>query len=698
MRLKHYIILLIVLSLFIPVTIATSTETNIIEFQNTPKNTGATGGIADFSDGIGITYTIAAGMGYQALVADITGNSDLEVVIYNGNYLQLYDKELNPIDEKFIGKPVYSQPIIYDNGTDYIMISVHTDGVLEGWYYNGTTFLDGFTNSSSLNQSYACPNGFSSWKCLDGFCYVASEGIDNRGHIYKINMTSYTWLDANTSARNPAMNPAIGEIDGDGSNEMVFRCDPDNDGQIGICVVDVNGSGLPYLDIGFSADGIIDDIEGDAGAPFASPSIVQVDGLGAYDIVVSYGGANIKVYKGDGTQIVSAAHATGGVTNPGQAVEIFNGSGAGGVNTNLCSIGYNGVNNLYILCVNSNDDKIVEKVITGYSGLGADGMVVMVANMDGDSDNVQEMVTGAGIFRFNGDIMLNTTSDNNYWTSLADVNRDGELDIVYTKSGSTKIMYSTFSNTPPVLDNDLSYGGYGNNYGYSTPVCINSTITFSAADCYSFLSCNYINDRAIDEERIVSNCGQNGDGTPNTLFTTNLANGTSSISSPQFQCYYNRTGIFNVRLYLQDNYDFNDYSQYNTQTISINVINGQPGITCNIINPVNPGETVPSTTTPQQAQTNEAIDDTFGILFGTGAQSDKLKLIVGLAIVISITIWAAKEGLTSGIGLLAIALVTTVLVTFLGLLTPAILLIVLMSLVLLMLFSKFISPSAGEGG
>jgi len=62
-------------------------------------------------DGVGyfdtdnlISITIHDGMDYQPLVADIDNNGHNEVVIFSGNYLKIFDNELNLIDEENVGQ------------------------------------------------------------------------------------------------------------------------------------------------------------------------------------------------------------------------------------------------------------------------------------------------------------------------------------------------------------------------------------------------------------------------------------------------------------------------------------------------------------------------------------------------------------------------------------------------------------------
>jgi len=96
-------------------------------------------------------------------------------------------------------------------------------------------------------------------------------------------------------------------------------------------------------------------------------------------------------------------------------------------------------------------------------------------------------------------------------------------------------------------------------------ICILKTV-----ECLYSDDCNYNNDVATDTERIVTDCGK-----------TTKENGTYSNTNPVFSCVYNETGTYTVRLYLQDSANDEDFSQYNTEDIRVNVIDGIDGLTCN---------------------------------------------------------------------------------------------------------------------
>jgi len=257
--------------------------------------------------------------------------------------------------------------------------------------------------------------------------------------------------------------------------------------------------------------------------------------------------------------------------------------------------------------------------------------------------------------------------------------------------------WSNFTNSPPELNNTKTKGGYS---GYPTsPVCVNGTaINFNAVQCSGIITnCNYRNDVDTDTERIVTNCGFNEFGTATGDPTLARVNGTFGLTNPTFSCYYNKTGTYSVRLYLQDNFNTGDFTKYNTEIITINVIDGIPGTTCDtgeiVESPEDAG--VDAEATPEQEAIDDSIESTMGILFGT---SSNMKLIVGVAIIIGIIVLIAQATNGAAIPSIAGGLLGVIIVTFLGFFSIWIMLLILITLVLLLLLSKFIIPSGNGGG
>ena len=696
-RITTPLLLILSLALLASISIASFTD-EWGEFQDDPSSRGfvhdETG---HFTSDLGITYTDSSdGMAYQPLVVNLTGDSNLETIIYSGNFLQLYDEQMNLIDEKNIGA-IEGQPIIYNNGTINIAVAI-VDNTLEAWAYNGTNFIDKFANNTQLNETFVCDTWIGI-KCKEESCYTMCDD-GTTSFIYEINMTSATWEYHNISNVQDVIGvPSIDDIDRDGRNEIAIICDAGGTGHFGLCVFDENLTGAPVLDIGFSVDGIIDDIETGAGDVISMPVLFNIDGAGDKEVIVSFitpvatRDLSLRVYKSDGSVLwtdtfVTQVHA---VLQP---VMVDDGSLI--VDFSVCTAGIEQGGNFHLLCSDSEGATLQESSIEGWSDDSDNSWPIIAADMD--SDGLDELVLSASIIETSGDIIVNITSNNNYLVALADVNNDGELDIIATKAGITKIIYSNFTNDPPEINNTQNYGGYGGDPTYLSPVCVGTTLTFNAQECGGLADCNYDNDGSGDEERIVSNCGQLPSGAAGAGFTSTLDNGTFFGSRPTFACVFNVTGIFSVRLFLQDDSNPTDYTEYNTQTISVNVINGTAGVTCNNDGAIGSGDTGGVVASAQESQTNAAIDDTLGILFGTGAGSDKLKLIVGIALILGIIAAAYREGVKDAAGIAIVAGLATLLVTFIGLITPAIFILALALVIFVIFLGRSLTGGAPQGG
>lgn len=686
---KHAFIFL-TLMLLLAAAVSASFTDEWGEYQDDPSNRGFVHDeTAHFTSELGITYTSNNGMAFQPLIVNITGDNNLETIIISGNFLQLYDEQMNLIDELNVlgGNVIKGQPIIYNNGSQkYILFKSATGNpaeiTFEIYEYNSSNEFNQVCENSSFANFGVTSTSFvnSGIKCdeTNDYCYwISGTGNTNRFAFTKINMeilncSSFNQiLNYTTDSPNQihANIPAIGDIDRDGRNEIVFICDDNTDTNSGLCVVDSNGTGTPYFDTYFSTDGKLDNI----GTIMSNPVLWNTNGAGDTEIQISYKDATNRLelasYLSDGTQDWSIESTGSNIDTASQVVIVDNGS----TQFDICTSGTldfgGGVFRLWLLCADYNGDKIIGTYINTDEAL-VNSIPLVAADMD--NDGLDEIIMPRGIFDIDYNLVVNTTENNRYYIAIADVNADGEPEIITTNGSLTKIIYSSFTNEPPELNNTQNYGGYGATLDYTTPICVGSTLTFLAQECGGLATCNYDNDGSSDTERIVSNCGQLSSGAASSSFITNLANGTFAGANPQFQCVYNVTGIFSVRLFLQDNFNDDDFTQYNTQTITVQVINGTAGITCNLGSAVSPGDTGGITPSAQESQTNEAVEDTLGILFGSGSGSDKLKLIVGIALILGIIIAAYREGVTSGAGVLVVAGFATLLVTFIGLITPAI--------------------------
>ena len=87
---------------------------------------------------------------------------------------------------------------------------------------------------------------------------------------------------------------------------------------------------------------------------------------------------------------------------------------------------------------------------------------------------------------------------------------------------------------------------------------------------------------------------------------------------------------------------------------------------------------------------NDDVDSTVGILFGVGSGSNKLKLLVGLALVIGIVVMVAQAGVTNGVALILTGFIAMLMMTFIGLVSPAILILFMVGGLGIFIAQKFI--------
>jgi len=429
--------------------------------------------------------------------------------------------------------------------------------------------------------------------------------------------------------------------------------------------------------------------------------VADLDG-GSFEIMMGFGqvwrstgsgnyDTNVGVYtwKSDLTayahQAYYAVGCTGSATKDTRVKSIFQGSVESA--EDLCySVGSatnGGVWTYRLVC---------KDMLTGiqtYSRTSSTDEFGYISGYDFDDDG------GYELYNYKGIINTSTSSSLSYSTVFPEITSgrttvadligdfDGIPEIIKLTSDNVIAMWSDVSNDPPVIDRTLEHSGYHN---YYSTVCLNSTVTFRARECTDEQTdCNYENDFTNDEERIVTNCGQDSIGNPTSSYTTGIDNGTfNSEGNPFFQCVYSQTGTFGVRLYLQDDSYPNDFSQYNDIDINIHVIDGIEGETCNV------GFVTLADVEDVGVSGSQAVDDDiaglFDILLGT---SSALKFVVGMAIMIGIIIMVAQYT-SNAVVMIFSGILGLVIVTFLGL-VPAYLLILIIIIALIgIVFSKLV--------
>jgi hypothetical protein len=165
---------------------------------------------------------------------------------------------------------------------------------------------------------------------------------------------------------------------------------------------------------------------------------------------------------------------------------------------------------------------------------------------------------------------LGTTSSVLYWPGAVmttDINGDGQIEVCSANKGYGFCAYPLGIDVPPVLTD--SYGR-----GWDNPICQNTNLRFSAkeydATAAQSSGTNYYDDMDSQQEKLIADCYGNG----------TLTNGSLNLNAPYIDCVYNNTGTYYAKVYLQDSYNLGDYTQYDD--ITVLVVSGSPGITCNV--------------------------------------------------------------------------------------------------------------------
>jgi hypothetical protein len=578
---------------------------------------------SNFNSGIGTTYSVNNGAGYQPLVFDLDNSGIVRLIGTNGNYIQLRDQFGNLVDEYNMGGSASCQPSISDdfNGDGFKELNIVANSNFTILQYNGT-WQKIYTNKMHSGFGSVC-NGI---KCLEYAggkrCYMFSGA---KSWYYSYNISAYYPHNDTLTGMNAVTGvPAIGDLDNDGIVEQVIRDDADVDGNYGFRVVRART---------FQLICNVDDLA--IGVRMANPVTYNIDGAGQTEIFVHYVN-KIAMYKPDCTLAYPALQydSLGGDTAVSNPVILTLPSTSYPV---ACAYeSYSGsVNEIAFGCIKGNGDTYNKNRTTGFKGAGtvtSTNTPLSAFGADINADGWDELITPSGAYELVGvtSKLLNLNYSVRGKVIVADLNGDNENEVIFSNSTMYKLIYSSFTNEPPVF-NTRSIG-----QNYASPLCPGTTLTFSATECVvntSGYPCHYTNDRQQDTERLVSDCGN-----PSAPYT----NGTFVEQGIQVSCLMNTMGGQTIKVYLQDQSNKNTYAQY--KTISMTVINGTPGFTCNlapssdVITGTTPG-TPPAggTLTSSDIQT---VTDTL-----TGGGSTFIKLLLVLAFTIALMAYFASWGI-----------------------------------------------------
>jgi hypothetical protein len=656
------------------------------QYQRWNFNGGFENNLYSLWNGTSIYSETGIGNSYQPIVYDWDSDNITEYITSMNNILYIYTISSSGsliLENSFnMGATQNSNGQIVDSSDNYLIIGF------------GTTIYSLLYNGSSLNKSInntlnsATMSGI---KCASATntCYWFSGSNLSVANPFDLStMTQTTNFTGKTFITDP---PVLMDSDADGVYEIITGMIT-NTASHQLAVID---SSTLSLDTTFSTDGLVT-LSGASGV-----LTYAVNHVIGYDLVNGFGLEICVLFQGENADAqldawLNCYDFAGNLLLHNMIVD----DNAPGVPAmgNLFLADIDGVDSLDV-CAYSFEETSSYPVIKCFNGFDGSfdqvGSTLTISNTnnfstsailtsaDMNNDGLYDIIGGNNILFSNGSIftslLISSSASLSSNSVPVDINDDGLLEVCGSSTSETFCASSIVINSPPTLYTNLSHSGY---IGYYSNPCLNTAVTFYAEQ--NDVNTNYYNDIVSDTERLVSNCGQNVDGSKSSSYTTNLLNGTYDLSSPSFSCVYNQSGLFNVRLYLQDNRNTGDYSQYNTDPITLNVIDGISGVSCDTIIVLVPEEVTPPTTTN-------------GSTFGEDITGGSLtyKTILALILVIALIIVASKYT-SNALAVCAVGILGVILSGIIGWMSLSVVILILVSLtVLLVLFLTIFKPSPG---
>ncbi len=632
--------LLLVLFLAVPLASgAIGTTANFIweTYQNTNLRNGFNVQGALWTSP-GLRVSLSDGTPYQMLSFDADNNSLNEIIGSTGNFLRVYSASkssgLVVVASKNMGAPQQGQMTRIPNydADEFIEWAVKFGDNISIVEYNGSVLsIEQTLNISETRSGLLCDN-FTRGTTSQTLCYVTNPiGTIIQYDIANNSKVEYA-LTVNAS-KTLFKTPPHADIDFDGRQEIVFPCDRNFDGKEGICVWD---EGTKVFDTSFSVDGIEDPLIDEANDVYGIALHKQ---SGSFLILVTgaeksgSAGAdsNLFVRKASGALFFDAvifSTPTSSLTPTLTPPVIIESTQEVCVAGSWIAAGGNVIEQ--VRCFSIRDVEVKGNTTFTYE---TPNFAMPQLTAPDSAMAISDLIPSRGGHEiiFGGALLIRETPTTvtilNYTTNasadrfaspiLTDLDNDRNLEVCTQISGRTACIFSDLNNAAPVLTGTNLFG-----QNFETPVCVGTSVTFTATEEVQFT-----NDFAGDKERMVSNCGVN-----NTLVNGSFVDGTAS-QKVTFACLYALIGSYSFDMFLQDNANLNNFSAF--QTISLNVINGTPGVTCNL--PVSPEVlagleiivVVPADQITSEAELKEAIE----IITG---QSDFIKGLLSLIITMAV--------------------------------------------------------------
>lgn len=696
--------------------------------------------------------TTAENSDYQALIIDTDQDGQNDIITFDDQTVRIYDKNLNIKQEYNFAKPIKSQPALITNDTHFFLMTATQDKfntlIIE---HDGTMTLNQTLSIASYNSTMTGVTGRNETAYLissDGTSTYLTTF-----HANNYTMTKGPATSPNAVLKNPALEDIdhdskdeivfICDADGNGKHGLcvidtsteALDTGFSSDGIIDDLenVPEDHISSPLIYNVGSDAT-VLNTCYDSCDSQYPewynfwnrkrcytsceiNYGIGSIGGGGYHEIFVTYSAAGTCSSVGSQDLLYLGGYkSTGAVMTGFPATSTASGSNLFDCSTNnydsslsqpiaafrngeiMICLAQDGIfpagsDNLNLIgCVDPSTGSVNYSISTGSNEVVADDITSILALRNtGDFD--MNLVVSPFIYSFDNGHTLNFTVQGittAYHLSSSDLDGDGNVELVYTGASGTKIIHSTYTNEPPELNHSLVDSGFTASPGVSSPICVNTTVTFEAQETGGNTAGNYENDDDQDTERIASNCGQLTTGHPSSSSTEGLENGTLAGSNPVFQCYFNQTGTFTVRLYLQDDSNPSDMTESDDKLLT--VINGEPGVTCNTAS-AETIESLGSTSSTGMSGQEAQVTGMWGILFGA---DQNIRLLIGLGLILGIALMGAK--VAGMIGFTGGAVISSGMLAIMGLISAWIVVFMVISMALLLFVGNILGITGQSGG
>ncbi|MBS3131691.1 hypothetical protein J4212_04630 [Candidatus Woesearchaeota archaeon] len=435
-------------------------------FNNDATGFAAINGSGFISEIGGVSINVSFGMNFQPMVADLNSDGRNEMVIFSGSNLTIVDENLGIIARKNVGALQGQFDIEnIDNDSNIEVLAIVN---------NGSSYLSAFElNGSELREESGIVvpyPGILDIRCLDfdmdGKVECLFRDFDGIAHSHEISGNDELGIDISDEPSPVDINiaPSVADIDKDGDLDALFW-NYDN-----IAVIDSDGNVAFNIDAGplnsasFKEMALI-------GAKFA-----DLEGDGLYETIAVWRNdilfasersyhtlINIAAYSPSGANIFTKTYdfnVVGGNfcylnfnkhcygVSSDLLIYDYNNDGAKDIGFYLDDRGYSEFGN-YVKFLAKNGTEIASnEIIIGQSGI-FNRIDKSIAFADMDNDEIPDIISKEFVLQLNGSILYSFTPTLNNPPIVADLDKNGALDIIYSGNGShsglTKVFFDNKS-------------------------------------------------------------------------------------------------------------------------------------------------------------------------------------------------------------------------------------------------------------